>query len=80
MKNPAFMKDMLLVITFDEDDKSTTSNHIYTALYGDSVQPGSVSADTYTHYSLLRTIEDTFGLGTLGQNDNSASPVTGIWR
>ncbi len=80
MKNPAFMKDMLLVITFDEDDKSTTSNHIYTAVYGDSVQPGGVSQDAYTHYSLLRTIEDTLGLGTLGQNDASAPPITGIWR
>ncbi len=80
MKNPDFMKDMLLVITFDEDDNSTATNHIYTALYGDSVVGGSVSKGSYTHYSLLRTIEDTLGLGTLGQNDLSASPVTGIWR
>jgi hypothetical protein len=80
MKDPAFMKDMLLVITFDEDDKSTSSNHIYTALYGDSVQPGSVSNAAYTHYSLLRTVEDVFGLGTLGQNDATAAPVAGIWR
>ncbi len=74
------MKDMLLVVTFDEDDKSTSNNHIYTAVYGDSVQPGSVSQNAYTHYSLLRTIEDTLGLGTLGQNDASAAPITGIWR
>ena len=74
------MKDMLLVITFDEDDKSTSTNHIYTALYGDSVNPGSVSNDAYTHYRLLRTIEDTFGLGTLNQNDTKASPIAGIWR
>ncbi len=80
MKDPAFMKDMLLVITFDEDDKSTTSNHIYTAVYGDSVTPGGVSNDSYSHYSLLRTIEDTLGLGTLGQNDASAAPITGVWR
>jgi len=80
LKDPAFMKDMLLVISFDEDDKSTTTNHIYTALYGDSVIPGSVSDGSYTHYSLLRTIEDTFGLGTLNQNDRSAAPITGVWR
>lgn len=80
MKNPAFMKDMLLVITFDEDDKSTSTNHIYTALYGDSVTPGGVSNAAYTHYSLLRTIEDAFGLGTLNQNDSTASPITGVWR
>ncbi|MCX5792319.1 MAG: hypothetical protein NTY45_08930 [Elusimicrobia bacterium] len=80
LKDPAFMKDMLLVITFDEDDKSTATNHIYTALYGSSVLAGSVSNDSYTHYSLLRTIEDTFGLGTLGQNDSTAGPITGVWR
>jgi hypothetical protein len=80
MNNPAFMKDMLLIITFDEDDQSTTSNHIYTAVYGDSVAPGSVSSNSYTHYSLLRTIEDNLGLGTLGQNDSTAAPVTGVWR
>lgn len=80
MKNPDFMKGMLLVISFDEDDKSTTTNHIYTALYGDSVVPGSVSDGAYTHYSLLRTIEDVFGLGNLGQNDSTAQPITGVWR
>jgi hypothetical protein len=30
------------------------------------VQPGSVNATPYNHYSLLRTIEDLFGLGHLG--------------
>ena len=80
MKNPDFMKDMLLVITFDEDDKSTTSNQIYTAFYGPSVTPGSASAEPYTHYSLLRTIEDTLALGSLGQNDASAAAITGVWH
>ena len=80
MKDPAFMKDMLLVITFDEDDKSSPANHVFTAVYGDSVAPGGVSDAGYTHYSLLRTIEDTMGLGTLGQNDASAAPITGVWR
>ncbi len=80
MKDPAFMKDMLLVITFDEDDKSTAENRIYTALYGPSVAPGSVSGAHYTHYSLLRTIEDAYGLGDLGRNDASALPITGVWK
>lgn len=80
MKDPAFMKDMLLVITFDEDDKSTSENRVYTALYGPAVAPGSVSDAGYTHYSLLRTIEDGLKLGTLGRNDASAPPITGIWN
>ncbi len=80
MKDPAFMKDMLLVVTFDEDDKSTAANRIFTALYGPSVAQGSVSDAHYTHYSLLRTIEDAYGLGDLGRNDASAQPITGIWK
>jgi len=30
------------------------------------VQPGSVNDTPYNHYSLLRSIEDVFGLGHLG--------------
>ena len=80
MQNQAFMKDMLLVVSFDEDDKSTSTNRIYTAFYGNMVTPGSTSNMSYNHYSLLRTIEDNFALGNLGQNDASASPITGVWR
>ena len=30
------------------------------------IKPGSVNPTPYNHYSLLRTIEDIFGLGHLG--------------
>lgn len=30
------------------------------------IRPGTVSSDPYNHYSLLRTVEDIFGLGYLG--------------
>jgi len=79
IQNAQFMKDMLLVVTFDEGS-SSKDNHIYTILLGDSVRAGSVSSVTYNHYSLLRTIEDAFGLGTLGENDASATPIMGIWK
>jgi len=49
-------------------------------LIGDSVLSGSVSKTAYNHYSLLRTIEDEFRLGTLGQNDASAFSIVGVWR
>jgi hypothetical protein len=32
------------------------------------------------HYSLLRTIEDAWALGTLGQQDAEASAITEVWR
>jgi hypothetical protein len=79
LQNPRFMKDMLLVVTFDEGSRSK-DNHIYTVLLGDSVKAGSVSNVTYNHYSLLRTIENAFGLGTLGRKDADAVPITEIWK
>jgi len=79
LQNSRFMKDMLLVVTFDEGSRSK-DNHIYTALVGDSVKAGSVSSATYNHYNVLRTIEDAFGLGTLGRNDAGAAPITGVWK
>jgi len=33
----------------------------------------------YDHYSLLRTIEEAFELGTLGLEDTKAVPIGGIW-
>jgi phospholipase C len=85
LKNEAFMKGTLIVITFDEDDfflkgDALADNHVYAALIGDSVAPGGTSNDAYDHFSLLRTIEDGLGLGTLGKRDEQALPITGIWK
>lgn len=68
----------LLVVTFDEDD-SSSSNRIATVLYGQSVTAGSSSATTYNHYNVLRTIEDMYGTSHAG-NAASASDITGIWN
>ncbi len=79
LKDPAFTRDTLLVLVFDEDDKSE-GNQVFAALYGASVAPGATSSAPYTHYSVLRTIEDAYGLGTLGGNDASALPISDVWR
>ena len=79
LKDPALAKGLVVAVTFDEDD-GRGPNRIYTALYGDGVRAGAVSTDRFDHYSLLRTVEDAFGLGTLGQNDDRARPITGVWR
>lgn len=79
LQDPRFTNGMLFVVTFDESP-ANAPNHVYTGLYGPGVIPGSTSASRYDHYSLLRTIEDTFGLGTLGQHDATASAITGVWR
>jgi hypothetical protein len=34
----------------------------------------------YNHYSLLRTIEENFGLEPLTENDREAALITDIWK
>ena len=75
--NPQFMAGMLLVVTFDEDNRAE-GNKIYTALVGSGATAGTSDNTHYTHYSLLRTIEDTLGLGTLHQNDDQATAISGF--
>ena len=77
--NPQFMRDMLVVITFDEDDYSR-DNRVYTVLLGNGVKAGATSERRYDFYSLLKTIENTLGLNTLGKEDATATPITEIWR
>ena len=79
LKDRRFTQDLLVVVTFDEDDKQH-DNHIYTALWGDEVAAGSKPKARYTHYSLLRTIEDKLGVGTLDREDANAAPISGVWR
>ncbi|MFI6085695.1 alkaline phosphatase family protein [Streptomyces sp. NPDC051217] len=67
----------LLVVTFDEDNLHS-GNRIPTVLYGQPVTAGSSSATKYTHYNLLRTIEDMYGTAHAGQAAN-ATDITGIW-
>jgi hypothetical protein len=62
-----------VVITYDEGSSSTNGGgHVFTVLAGPGVRPGRYT-QTFTHYSLLRTIEDAFGLGTLGRARSAPS-------
>jgi hypothetical protein len=91
LSNSKFMKDMLVVITFDENDDASggtdegpttpgKNNQIYTALYGSMVKAGSTSSAQYDHHSMMRTIENALGTGTLGQGDETAKPISGVWK
>lgn len=73
------MKDTLVVMTYDEDEGSS-NNLIYTVLLGSMVKPGSVNSELHSHYSILKLIEDNFGLGSLNRNDAKAGAITGIWK
>jgi phosphatidylinositol-3-phosphatase len=54
----------VLVITFDEDN-GAARNHIATIVVNPRARPGTRSSARFDHYSLLRGIEDVFGLGHL---------------
>lgn len=77
--NSKYTQDTLFVVTFDEDEGSS-ANIIYTAFVGAGVKPAATASSKYTLYSLLRTIEDIFQLGTLGKSDASTSYIAGIWQ
>jgi phosphatidylinositol-3-phosphatase len=74
----------LVIVTFDESG-GNADNRIYTLFLGDMVksaaqQDPAAMGRRYTHYSVLRTIEDNFGLEPLTANDRDAQPITDIWR
>ena len=67
----------VLVVTFDEDN-SLSGNKIATVFSGQPVKAGGSSATKYTHYNVLRTLEDMYGTSHAG-NAASAADITGIW-
>ena len=67
----------LLIVDFDENDYGP-GNHIPTIFYGGTVKPGRYG-QPITHYSVLRTIENLYGLRPLG-HAAQAAPITGVWR
>ena len=66
----------LFILTFDEDDY-TTNNHIATIFTGQMVAGGQYS-DTINHYSILRTIEDMYGL-PYACNASTATTISDCW-
>jgi Phosphoesterase family len=77
-------KGTLVIVTFDESDHNA-DNRIFTLFLGDMVkeskeQDPKVLDRYYTHYNVLRTIEDNFGLEPLAAGDRNAAPITDIWK
>lgn len=103
LASPAFRKDGLLVLTFDEADTGTQSGAdaccgegpgpnaplpgIYglgggrtgTVLLSPFLKAGTINNTGYNHYSLLRTIEDTFGLPPLGYAGTARGFGYDVW-
>ena len=72
----------LLIVTFDEDSTilglGGDNNKIPTIFYGAHVRPGTYSEHT-THYGILRTVEDMYGLPHAGRSA-SAATITDVWN
>lgn len=71
----------LVVVTWDEaGGRDFRANRVLAILLGDAVAPGKYTTPL-THYSLLRTIEDNFGLSSVAAGDAKASPMPEkIWK
>jgi phosphatidylinositol-3-phosphatase len=69
--------DTLVIITWDESSAPLT-NHIPTLFLGPMVKPGRY-AQTVTHDTVLRTVEDLYGLPHAGAAA-AAQPIVDVWR
>ena len=78
LENPAFTHGLMLVATFDEDDNQG-ENRVYAAVVGDGIPAGTVSDALLTHYSLLRSVEEALGAGSLGRGDANARSFAALW-
>ncbi|HET8559487.1 MAG TPA: alkaline phosphatase family protein [Marmoricola sp.] len=88
ISSPAFGSDGLLLVTFDEgtSNQGDGNGHQFAGggnvaflAYGPQVRTG-VDTATYDHYSLLRTLEDGFGIGDHLGGAATASAISTIWK
>jgi hypothetical protein len=76
----ALLTRSVVFVVFDEGATDLGGGGSVAALaLGPLVRPGSTYAQSTSHYGLLRTIEDAWGLPRLGAS-RTAPPITGIWR
>ncbi|KAJ3096798.1 hypothetical protein HDU96_000642 [Phlyctochytrium bullatum] len=70
--DPAYA-DTLFVVTYDESESYLARNQIYTVLLGKGIKGKNLKDNTYyTHYSVLKAIEQNFQIGNMGKHDSEA--------
>jgi phosphatidylinositol-3-phosphatase len=84
----AFGRNGVIIVVYDEDERAGgvaakngfgSGGHVVCAIISPLAVHGSYG-QKYYHYSLLRTLEDGFGLkGYLG-NANDVTPINTVWR
>jgi hypothetical protein len=86
--SPAFGKDGVIVVLYDEDQRMGglapknglgSGGHIPCALISPLVRPGDYTDMTYS-YSVLRTIQDGFGLAPYLGSAAQVAPLPVVWK
>lgn len=86
--SPAFGPDDVIIVVYDEDERAGglaqkngfgEGGHVVCAILSGLAVPGDSNGIFY-HYSLLRTLEDGFGLSGYAGYANDVTPINGIWR
>ncbi|CCD49769.1 hypothetical protein BofuT4_P094770.1 [Botrytis cinerea T4] len=76
LQNEAFMNNTLILLTYDESETYSKPNRIYSVLLGGAVpadKKGTVDTTIYSHYSILSTVQNNWGLPNLGRYDVGAN-------
>jgi hypothetical protein len=86
-QSPAFGPDDVIIVVYDEDERAGglaqkngfgEGGHVVCAILSGLAMPGDADGVFY-HYSLLRTLEEGFGLSTYVGSANDVTPISGIW-
>jgi hypothetical protein len=77
LKSPKLAHGVVFVVT--DESEGAANGKVPALALGPLVVPGSKFSGRTSHYGLLRTIEDAWGLPRLGYSGR-ANAITGIWR
>jgi len=81
LTDPKFMKNTMVLITFDENETYSISNKVFSIILGDAVPKklvGTTDSNYYNHYSEISTVEANWDLYTLGRWDVGANVFSNV--
>ncbi|KAG5363104.1 putative acid phosphatase [Yarrowia sp. B02] len=77
LSNEEFMKNSLVILTFDENHTKPLENKVLAILFGGAVPEhlkGTTDSTYYNHYSNIATVQANWGLDHLGRGDAVSNP------
>lgn len=76
LESDAYREGGVVIITFDED-RGDLDNYVATVVVSERAVRGAASERPYTHYSLLRTVQELLGLPCLAESCD-AEPMSDL--